>query len=113
MKRVALLVVVVAVSACGPSKSGNSISCDVPTQNICYEDDNPTSDQLQNLPVKCSSVSGTYATPAACPQTGYVGKCTFAAPDGTETDRYYTGTDAAYQQDFCVNVALGTWSTAF
>jgi len=114
MKRVASFSVAAFVMvACGPDKSGNAISCNVATQNICYEIGNPTAAQTQNLPVKCSSVSGVYATSAACPQSGYVGKCTFAAPDGTETDRYYTGTDATYQQDFCVNTVLGTWSTTF
>jgi hypothetical protein len=102
------------VVACGSStKSGDSISCNVAVQFICYDIANPTSAQLSNLPVKCSSDSGDYKTPAACPQTGYLGKCTFAAPDGTETDRFYTGADAAYQQSFCETVSLGTWSTAF
>lgn len=114
MKRVArLFAASAALAACGPSKSGDSISCYVDVQLICFEIDNPTAAQLQNLPVKCSSDSGQYLTPAACPQAGYLGKCTFDAPDGVETDRYYTGADAAYEQSFCETVALGTWSTAF
>ena len=113
MKSLVSVVAVIAVVACGPSKS-DSISCDVVSaQNICYDIAAPTADQTSNLQVKCSSVSGTYKTPGACPASGFVGKCTFAAPDGTETDRYYTGTDVTYQQDFCVNVALGMWSTTF
>lgn len=116
MKRVVLGVVVASASAlaCSPSKSGNSISCDVVSaQNICYQIDSPTADQTSNLQVKCSSVSGNYASSAACPASGFVGKCTFAAPDGTEIDRYYTGTDVTYQQDFCQTVDLGVWSTTF
>ena len=108
-----LLTLAAGVAGCGASKSGDSISCYVSAQFICYEDANPTSSQLANLPVKCSSDSGDYKQPAACPQAGYLGKCTFAAPDGTETDRFYTGADAAYQQSYCETVALGTWSTAF
>ncbi len=109
----AVLPVGLLAAACSSSKSDGSISCYVDVQLICYEDANPTAAQLQNLPVKCSSDSGQYATPAACPHAGYLGKCTFSAPDGTETDRFYTGVDATYQQSFCETVALGTWSTAF
>lgn len=99
---------------CSSSKSGDSISCDVVSaQNICYEVVSPTPDQTSNLQVKCSSVSGSYMTPAKCPASGFVGKCTFAAPDGTETDRYYTGTDVTYQADFCQSVDNGVWSTTF
>ena len=112
-RRVTCLLPVLGLVACSPSTSGNSISCSVGPQFICYEDANPTAAQLQNLPVKCSSDSGDYRTPAACPESGYLGKCTFSAPDGTETDRFYTGADASYEQSFCETVALGTWSTAF
>ena len=108
-----MLLAMGGVAACSSSKSGDSISCYVASQFICYEDATPTSQQLSNLPVKCSSDSGDYEQPAACPQAGYLGKCTFAAPDGTETDRFYTGADATYQQSFCETVSLGTWSTAF
>jgi len=98
---------------CGSSKSGASISCYVANQQICYEDPTPTAAQLDNLPVKCSSDSGEYLQPAKCPQTGFIGKCTFSAADGPEVDRFYTGVDPVYQQSFCETVALGTWSTTF
>jgi hypothetical protein len=110
---VAVCACAVGAVACSSSKSGNSISCYVADQFICYDIAAPTQAQTDNLPVKCSSDSGDFQQPASCPQAGYLGKCTFAAPDGTETDRFYTGADAAYQQDFCTTVALGTWSTAF
>lgn len=113
-QRLACVIVVAAgLAACSSSKSDGSISCYVGAQSICYEIAAPNAQQLQNLPVKCSSDSGDYETPSACPATGFIGKCTFAAPDGMETDRYYTGVDAAYQQSFCETVALGTWSAAF
>jgi len=113
MKRVVFVLAIASVLGCGPSKS-NSISCDVvAAQNICYEVGAPTADQSSNLQVKCSSVSGTFATPAACPASGFVGKCTFAAADGNETDRFYTGTDVTYQADFCQTVDNGVWSTTF
>jgi hypothetical protein len=108
-----VFVLAASALACSPSKSANSISCYVASQNICYEDDAPSADQTSNLQVKCSSVSGDYKTPATCPSTGFVGKCTFAAPDGTETDRFYTGTDVTYQADFCKTVDNGVWSTTF
>ena len=112
MKRVVFLAAAAALG-CSSSKSGNSISCYVASQSICYEDEAPSADQTSNLQVKCSSVSGAYVTPAACPAAGFVGKCTFAAPDGTETDRFYTGTDVTYQADFCQTVDNGVWSTTF
>ena len=116
MRKLACCLGLVATAAAGCGSSGSSdksISCYVAPQFICYEDANPTSAQQQNLPVKCSSDSGAFHAPAACPQNGYLGKCTFNAPDGVEVDRFYTGADPAYQQSFCETVDLGTWSTAF
>lgn len=114
MKSVLVAVATVLVAGCSPSpEPADSISCYVANQMICFDISQPTSGQKDNLPVKCSSDSGDFEHPAKCPQSGFIGKCTFQAPDGLETDRYYTGVDPAYQQDFCETVALGTWSTAF
>ena len=92
-----------------------SIACSIPTQDRCKEFPMPSEDQLANLPVECSSVSGMISTPAECPKVGFVGKCTVAGigKDGPEVRRFYKASDAAYQQDFCVDTAMGTWSTTF
>ena len=109
-----LFVAVCAAVACGPKDStGQTASCYVDNQQICYEDPSPTDSQAQNLSIKCSSDSGDFERPAACPQSGFLGKCTATTSEGVEIQRFYTGADAAYQADFCATVALGTWSTTF
>ena len=105
--------VVLAWATLGCGNTEKSASCYVDTQQICYEAPLPSSTQVSNLQVKCSSVSGAFAQPAACPQTGYLGKCAYSAADGAEVDRFYTGADATYQQSYCQTNNLGTWSTTF
>ena len=66
--------------------------------------------------VACSSGSGVPSQPAACPSTDFKGKCT--RPNGPTVpgpyvERFYQGADIVYAQDFCVNTALGMWSTTF
>jgi hypothetical protein len=115
------LVTLLAASAIGACSSATTTtdggtqtaSCYVATQQICYEDPSPTASQAQNLSVKCSSDSGQFLQPAACPQTGFLGKCTATTSEGVEIQRFYTGADATYQADFCANVSLGVWSTTF
>lgn len=43
----------------------------------------------------------------------FQGKCTIGTGKGREVKRVYTGADVAYEQDFCVNTAMGVWSTTF
>lgn len=90
-----------------------SISCYSDVQFYCEEIVAPTMEQEDGLKVVCSSGSAVFSKPAACPPAAFVGKCTFTADGVTKTRRYYTGVDAAYNQDFCVNTAKGTWSTVF
>jgi hypothetical protein len=96
--------------------AGASLSCDLATQFTCNEYPNPTAAQLTDVPTACSSGSGVFAQPAACPMAGFKGKCT--RPDGPTVpgpyvERFYAGADLAYAQDFCVNTASGIWSTTF
>jgi hypothetical protein len=89
-----------------------SIACYSAEQFYCEENPQPTADQSANLPVSCSSVSGVFSmNPAACPPAGFLGKCTMGDVKNPTIRRYYTGADAAYLQDFCVNTAMGAWST--
>jgi hypothetical protein len=94
----------------------SSISCYIASQFICDDYPSPTAAQLADVPVACSSASGDLETPSKCPQTDFKGKCT--RPEGPTVpgpyvERFYTGADVAYAQDFCVNTANGVWSTTF
>jgi hypothetical protein len=106
-----------AVASAGCKKpaaeSGGSIACYSAVQHFCEENPAPTAAQEEALKVMCSSGSGAFAKPAACPTAGFVGKCTVTAGTTITVRRYYPGVDAAYNQDFCVNTAHGVWSTAF
>jgi hypothetical protein len=94
----------------------SSISCYIASQFICDDYPSATATQLTDVPVACSSASGELKTPSACPQADFKGKCT--RPEGPTVagpyvERFYTGADVAYAQDFCVNTANGVWSTTF
>lgn len=91
--------------------AGGGTACYIAAQQRCHEFPEPTGDQLQNLSVECSSDSGDLG--AACPTASFVGKCTVGTGAGREVTRWYTGADASYEQDFCVNTAKGVWSTTF
>jgi hypothetical protein len=96
--------------------AASSISCYLATLFTCNEYPNPTAAQVMEVPTACSSGSGDFQQPAACPMAGFQGKCT--RPDGPTVpgpyvERFYTGADVAYAQDFCVNTANGVWSTTF
>jgi hypothetical protein len=91
----------------------SSIACYIADQFRCKEFAEATDDQRANLPVECSSTSGVLSSPANCPKEQYAGKCTLGTGKGQEIRRVYTGADVAYEADFCVNTALGVWSTAF
>ncbi len=94
-------------------KAGSSIACYIATQFRCTDYPNATAAQLStDVPTMCSSVSGVLSQPAACPTASFGGKCTRPASEGY-IERFYTGADLAYARDFCVNTALGTWSTTF
>lgn len=84
-------------------------------QSRCKEFPAPSDAQRENLAVECSSVSGVLA--GACLTAGFGGKCTVqpepGTKDGVEVRRFYTGRDLAYERHFCVNTALGVWSTVF
>jgi hypothetical protein len=82
-------------------------------QFYCEENPVAAASAEEALRVACSSGSGVFAKPAACPPAGFVGKCTFTSDATLRVRRYYTGVDIAYNQDFCVNTAHGTWATAF
>jgi hypothetical protein len=119
-KTLGLLLVLAALTACSgkdePAKtSSSSIACYIDVQFRCKEFPEATSDQLANLPVECSSASGALTKdPAACPKAGFLGKCTVGTSGkDKEVRRFYTGADAAYEQDFCVNTAKGVWATTF
>lgn len=92
-----------------------SIACSSPEQMRCTELPQPSAEQRTNLTVECGSVSGHVSSPAGCPTTGFVGKCTVPAATGggPEIRRWYKAEDAAYQKDFCVSTAKGAWSTTF
>lgn len=92
---------------------GSSLACYIAGQMRCKEFPQATADQEANLPVECSSDSGKLTSPAACPNAGFVGKCTVGTGVGREVRRWYTGADVVYQQDFCVTTAMGLWSTTF
>ena len=93
---------------------GKPTACYVADQFLCDEYPNPTDEQVADVPVACSSRSGVPSTPPACPTAGFGGKCTTggSAP-GAHVQRFYTGADLPYAQDFCVNTAHGVWSTTF
>ncbi len=91
--------------------SGAGTACYIAAQFRCHEFPEPTGDQAQNLAVECSSDSGDLG--ATCPMAGYLGKCTLGTGAGREIRRFYTGADAAYEQDFCVNTVMGVWTTTF
>jgi hypothetical protein len=100
------------------TSSAPSLSCYVPDMYLCKEEPVATPAQHDNAPTECSSLSGVFCGPADCPTAGFVGKCTYPASDagmdGVQIVRYYTGSDAAYQQDFCTrSPGGGTWSTTF
>ncbi len=95
----------------GPSVG--SVACYVADQFKCDEYPNATTMQHENSAIACSSLSGMLSEPAACPTAEFVGKCTTGTGTDTHVERFYTGVDAAYNQDFCVNTALGVWSTTF
>jgi hypothetical protein len=98
----------------GPADAGGaSVSCYTELQFNCEERPSPTAEQADALEVICSSSSGAFRTPADCPTPKFVGKCTFTTDGTLRVRRYYTGADAAYEQDFCVNTAKGVWSTTF
>jgi hypothetical protein len=97
----------------GDAALGGALACYVADQFICDEYPDPTPAQISDVPVACSSRSGVLSSPPACPSAGFVGKCTIGAGQGIYVQRFYTGADAAYAQDFCVNTAMGTWSTTF
>ena len=89
------------------------LACYVADQFLCDEYPDPTPAQESDVPVACSSRSGVLTRPPACPTAGFVGKCTIGSGRGAYVQRFYTGADAAYAQDFCVNTAHGVWSTTF
>jgi hypothetical protein len=90
-----------------------SASCYVASQDRCKEFPSPTGTQAADLAVECSSTSGVFASPAGCPTTGFLGKCTTGTGPGSEVDRWYTPADATYEQSFCTSNASGVWSTTF
>jgi hypothetical protein len=89
------------------------LACYTASMFICDEYPNPTAAQDSDVPVRCSSVSGVLSRPPACPTAGFLGKCTLGSGKGAYVQRFYTGADATYSQDFCVNTSLGIWSTTF
>lgn len=93
--------------------SVGSVACYMADMFKCDEYPNATQTQHENSAVACSSTSGALTEPAACPTANFVGKCTTGTGVSARVERFYTGADAAYAQDFCVNTALGTWSTTF
>ena len=95
----------------GGDDGGAGTACYIAPQFRCHEYPQPTGDQVQNLAVECSSDSGDLGP--SCPTAGFVGSCTLGTGAGREVTRWYTGADAAYEQDFCVNTAHGVWSTTF
>ena len=109
---VACVAAIPALVACKPSSKG-SLSCHVAVQQVCDEYPAPSPSDDENVGVACSSRSGVLARPAACPSAGFLGKCTTGSGSGQHIQRFYTGADAAYSQDFCANTAHGAWSTAF
>jgi len=115
MKR-SFAILVLVLSACSRTAApppSQSIACHVATQQRCKEFPSATTEQLTNLPVECSSVSGLLSKPANCPTSTFVGKCTMGSGTAIEIKRVYKGVDAAYEKDFCENTAHGAWSTAF
>ncbi|HEY8076345.1 MAG TPA: hypothetical protein VIF62_19605 [Labilithrix sp.] len=93
------------------SGGGGNTACYIAGQQRCHEFPQPTGTQANDLAVECSSDSGMLG--ASCPTAGFLGKCTLGSGAGREIRRFYTGADAAYQQDFCVNTAMGLWTTTF
>jgi hypothetical protein len=89
------------------------LSCYTADMFICDEYPNPTAQQDSDVPVRCSSISGVLSRPPACPTAGFLGKCTLGSGKGVYVQRFYTGADAAYSQDFCTNTSMGSWSTTF
>jgi hypothetical protein len=105
-----------SASEAAPADSGKgvSISCYTSVQFVCEEREAATADQAAALRVVCSSGSGDLQEPAKCPPAGFLGKCTISSGElAGQIRRYYTGADAVYQEDFCVNTAKGAWSTTF
>ena len=72
----------------GSDFEAGSTSCYVDVQFICDELPDGSSEAAENLAISCSSRSGVYAQPAACPAADYQGKCTNG-----------TGTDTTVQED--------------
>ena len=105
----------VADASPADASKGGSVSCYTGVQFVCEERQPPsTADQAEALRVACNSGSGVLQEPAKCPPAGFLGKCTIATGElAGQVRRYYTGADAAYQEDFCVNTAKGAWSTTF
>jgi hypothetical protein len=99
----------------GTADAATTVSCYTDVQFVCEENPTPTATDEENLRVVCSSNSGVFAKPAACPTAGFLGKCTFTSDGTLRVRRYYPGegVDVAYLQDFCVNTAHGVWSTTF
>ena len=101
----------------GDASRGVSQACYTASMFRCDEEPNATTAQQMNAPVVCSSASGVWTTPAACPTAGFMGKCTLPPAstmmDGVQIQRFYQGADVAYAADYCVNTSHGTWSTTF
>ena len=85
-------------------------SCYIDDQFICDELTDPDATGVENLAILCSSTSGDFAQPAACPEAGFEGRCTTGTGKDEQIQRFYTGADIAYSEDFCVNTAGGAWS---
>src|SRR5882672_2380289 len=86
----------------GLEGGGPSLSCYIADMFLCNEYPAATAAQQTDAPVACSSASGTFLSPAACPMAGYQGKCTrppaSTGMDGVQIQRFYTGADVAYAQ---------------
>ncbi len=101
----------------GDAAQAVSLSCYVADMWRCDEEPLATAAQRMNAPVSCSSLSGVFHSPAACPTADFQGRCTLppasTGMDGMQIQRFYTGADVTYASDYCVNTAHGTWSTTF
>jgi hypothetical protein len=118
LRRLAVLGLVLMFAAGCPKKpaaegAGSGASCYSAVQFFCEELPAPNAEQENALAVMCSSGSGAFKKPAACPPAGFLGKCTMTTGKDVKIRRFYPGAEAAYQQDFCVNTARGVWSTTF
>jgi hypothetical protein len=106
----------IALSACSSSSSASktqSVACYLDTQFLCREYPTADDQKVSDASVACSSGSGVFTQPAACPNANFQGKCTSTENGYTKIEFFYTGADVAYAQDFCVNTAKGIWATTF